>query len=915
MLSLMVIAVGSFVSCKDYDDDMYVDLRGRITKESTLREALQAQVDALEAYVKTLKSCECQMKDWVERSELANYVTIADFNKAISDINTAIALIDGKVKDLEQKLADLEKKVDKNAADILALQKELKEVRDIAEAAKDLAEKNGLKIAELEQLILNIQNDIINLNNRLDAVQDSALKALTLAQMDSILIAQNKATIDSLIEVINNLKLSGGEKGEKGDKGDQGEKGDKGDQGEKGDKGDPGTPGSTGSTGPAGPQGPQGDQGEKGDKGDQGEKGDKGDQGEKGDKGDKGDPGEPADSAALQALQHELDSLKQVVANLDFATHEEVQKALTDAKKYADDADKLLKEALEKVIDELDGRVGDLENEIKNKVDQTEFDNKVKELENNIKDLQNGLKETNEKIEKEIGKLVETLKNEVSGLIIQGTDSPLLGYLNIPADVRSTMLVAYYGESDMPTYKFPSKWTPDDNPSFFVDPNEAFTERQLNIMGDFDQFEMKSGVKFTAAGYEADANAGTLYVTVNPNNVNMAGKTLELVKSNGNDENSYVTLQPLQKYDGTLKFGYTRAGNNLYSTQAIIKFADIMKTAVTVNADDVQSAVKDKSLGSIAGAAASILRSFNNKVPACAVKYTWNDETVGTRSVYSQYNVAAATWKPLSFNVLHKAFEGEWTGTLKNKIYDIVAKITDKIKSKLPPGVEFEDITYSISDDYKYFTYTYPDGTSDTMEINFTPDEIAVITKLIKQINESYGASSPVNDFMHAYMDVYKYLEKENYQNIIEKFYSKFLMAEHLFDVALIVKQGGSMGLAWPTINIPSWMPKVKAGSVSFIPTSYTLELFAPAYKKFVAITDVFQYNVDASGKRTVTRLAEDDAKTEAAAASGSNMKQVFSGVKEVSMTGKKNYMYEVSYAAVDYRGMSTTNQFYILFE
>jgi hypothetical protein len=168
---------------------------------------------------------------------------------------------------------------------------------------------------------------------------------------------------------------------------------------------------------------------------------------------------------------------------------------------------------------------------------------------------------------------------------------------------------------------------------------------------------------------------------------------------------------------------------------------------------------------------------------------------------------------------------------------------------------------------------------------------------------------------MKAYMDVYKYLEKENYQNLVEKLYSKFMMAEHLFDVALVYKQGGSMGLAWPSVSIPSWMPKIKAGSLSFIPTSYTLELFAPAYKKFVAITDVFEYSVDAAGNRTVTRLAEADAKAEADAATGSNMKQVFSGIKEITMTGKKNYMYEVSYVAVDYRGLSTANQFYVLFE
>jgi peptidoglycan hydrolase CwlO-like protein len=887
MLALMVSAVGSFVSCKDYDDDMYVDLRGRITKESTLREALQAQVDALEALVKNLKSCECEMKDWLTKEQADKlYVNIDDYTKKIASIEATIKALQDAIDRIEGKLPQ----IDKNTQDIANLGQQVSDLNDLILSVKSIAEqaleealKNKCKcdLTDILKRLKDLEDAVAGWNDKLKEVNAKADDALAKIQRDSALIAANKNAIDSLWAYLKTLNPGGG-------------------------GGDTYTTvvyndttiyyvyhgdtivnkyyaGDTIYNTTVNQY------------------------------GDTIINNYYTDTAKLNDLEKRLKAIED-----DYVKSGDLKAALDSALNAAADAKALADSAMQQAIKNRDSianheiRIGELENRIDTLVGQNQFKNAITVLNQRIDKVNQRI----DSINNVLTDIKTTIINEVSGLIIQGTDCPLLGYLNIPLDLRSTMLIAYYGESDQPTYKFPSKWTYEDNPSFFVYPEEAFTERQLNIIGDFEQYEIKSGVRFTAGGYGADADAGTIYVTVNPNNVDMNGKNLELVTSNGNSENTYVNLSALEKYDGQLNFGYTRAGNNLYKTHATIKDADIMKRAIVVDSKELENTVKGKSIGSLASAAATVLRSFNNKVPACGLKYTWNDDVVGSRSVYSQYNVAPATFKPLSFNVLHKAFESEWnTGKLKNKIYDIIAKITDKIKSKLPPGVEFEDITYSISDDYKYFTYTYPDGTSDTMEINFTPDEIKVITKLIKQINESYGASSPVNDFMKAYMDVYKYLEKENYQNLVEKLYSKFMMAEHLFDVALVYKQGGSMGLAWPSVSIPSWMPKIKAGSLSFIPTSYTLELFAPAYKKFVAITDVFEYSVDAAGNRTVTRLAEADAKAEADAATGSNMKQVFSGIKEITMTGKKNYMYEVSYVAVDYRGLSTANQFYVLFE
>lgn len=896
MLSLMVTAVGSFVSCKDYDDDMYVDLRGRITKESTLREALQAQVNELETLVKSIKSCTCEMKDWLTKADLADYATKAELKAAVEALENRISAIESKLPQIDKNTEDIAQLTkDMNALNTLILS-----VQATAEEALELAKKNNCTcdLTTLEQRIKALEDLVVEWNTKLTEVNKIAQEALTLAQIDSIRIDKNKELIDSLFNELK--KIATGQQG------------------------------SQGSTGPQGPTGPSGKDGQDGKSAYDlaVEKGYKGTLEEwlaslKGDNGTNGKDGKSAYDLAVEngfkgTLAEWLESLKgkdgtngsgidtdQLAQMLkDYVTRQELKDSLANylkyAKDYADEAAKLAEDAAIQALKDsmvtVNTKIDKLQEQIDKCVTKEEFTTKVTELNNKITELSTSINE-----------IIESQKNEVYGINLNATDSQLLGYFNLPIDVQSNLLIAYYGESDFGKYKFPSKWTYDDNPSFFVDPNEAFNERQLNILGDFDQIEIQSGVKFTSAGFGEDAYAGTLYVQINPNNVAMNGKTLELVNSNGNNESTGVTLTPLQKYDGVLKFGYTRAGNNLYTTNAYIKFADIDKLAITVDADEIQDAVKERTAGALASAASAVVKSFNNKIPASAVKYSWYDASLkANRSVYSTYSVGAATFKPLSFNVLHKALSDGNAKKGRELIYKIVGKITSTIKPHVPAGVEFDDIEYR-TDDYNQFTYTFPDGTSKMLTVDFTAEETTAMKHLIDDINKRYGSNSPVNDFMKAYIKAYKYLDKENYQNVIDKFYDKFVYTEHLFDVALIVKQNGSMGLAWPSASIPSWMPKVKAGTISLIPTSYTLELFAPAYKKFVAITDV----LDANGNP----LSEAAAKAEATAASGSNMKQIISGITEVTMTGKKGYIYEVSYAAVDYRGMSTCNQFYIRFE
>jgi hypothetical protein len=97
--------------------------------------------------------------------------------------------------------------------------------------------------------------------------------------------------------------------------------------------------------------------------------------------------------------------------------------------------------------------------------------------------------------------------------------------------------------------------------------------------------------------------------------------------------------------------------------------------------------------------------------------------------------------------------------------------------------------------------------------------------------------------------------------------------------------------------------PTKASGTLTLYPTSYTLEMLAPAYKKFVAVTNVF--NADGT---------EADASIGQAANSGMNLLKVIDSDKYCTISGQSGYTYEITYTAVDYHGKVAAKKFYVKF-
>jgi FtsZ-binding cell division protein ZapB len=214
----------------------------------------------------------------------------------------------------------------------------------------------------------------------------------------------------------------------------------------------------------------------------------------------------------------------------------------------------------------IEPRVCDLETKVNTVVntDIPALQTRLTTAEGNITDLQTRVQDLEDDVavlKTDAENLKNDQKNMITGIIIQATQNPVVGYLNLPLDVRSTLLSVYYGKPDA-DWSFPSK-----SSANYVNATDInlWTARNASIIGDLASVPGyvtgsagETVVTQKDGGY--DGNAGTLYVTVNPNTVDFTGKELKLKDSQDGD--APVTLAPLAKSDRQLTHGWHGSANN-----------------------------------------------------------------------------------------------------------------------------------------------------------------------------------------------------------------------------------------------------------------------------------------------------------------------------------------------------------------
>lgn len=556
--------------------------------------------------------------------------------------------------------------------------------------------------------------------------------------------------------------------------------------------------------------------------------------------------------------------------------------------------------------------------------EESGIDNRFTTIENNYKDL--------------IASLTDFYSKLVTGVVVQGSESPVTGYVQTPFGLEMSVMGAYYGKT-----------------------MEGF---------EFGGQNYKSGTLIS----DSDSNTGLIFVTVNPTNVDPNCIDFKLVDSQGNE--APFKLTPVNT-NRVLKFGVSRGINvneksGFYALQVKLDAADVDKAKTWTSADaaDLKDAAKNvlgklrhpkSSSLNIGDIASSIENVFNNRLTRYGVKATWKFKNEKgewvTKSTVSGLNLAATAFKPLSYEFLKDGinvdlpripslqsflnfsdYKFNWTpiegmGNMKTSVTLKDMPDIDNIKVKLDgeivvptPTVNTniwlvgkETVTGTVNPDGTVSidlgqlgakaevtigdTKVNPDGIKVTVDTSAKKDmtydvEIPmdefnkIINNINNQVGNMIGNVNNIVDKVQGWSDKIDGQVITRLNSYIKKFEHLLTKSNSLLQPTMLyTAQNGSWNQL-PNAKEAAAHLKLNGGKAStvFVATSYTGELLAPAYKKYVHVNG-----------------------PEGATVTGANINKVIDGnIYKIGFEANKPGTYEIVYEAVDYSGKTVKRTFYV---
>jgi hypothetical protein len=585
-----------------------------------------------------------------------------------------------------------------------------------------------------------------------------------------------------------------------------------------------------------------------------------------------------------------------------------------------------------------------------------------------LQDQIDGLKQDVKDLKQDVDNILGTLKKQISGIIVQGTYSPVFGNGSLPLGIQTNILAAYAGKA-VADVQFPSAMKSFDNRSIITEADLAWLES--NGM-------MPASENITAGQLlfnDAKGNAGKMFLTVNPTNVDFSGTDFKLVNSKGYE--SRIQLSTLEASNEVLKFGWTRgtkvgteSSNGFYEVEATIAKDDALKMQPDFDKAGFKSAVKSALDGQARLGVKEAARALYNSlqpIERFGVKAEWTD-TIGARSVTSAFDVAAFSIEPLGFGFKLPSSTYTRIPTINSKVIGeklhvnltvdpVVITAQDKETGKYVVLVEIPEMILDpnkvlIMNDGQVVTevgsqsgmYYFIDGNylklyggsyynnslselypnlwlanyelrSGYAYIDFTP----MFEEFFGQINARFIEFNKASDGINKTIDdvaaqVNSYIDRAN--NWINRINNVLDNLGNAVQPVLIWSDGkdaGELG-GFVSANYAVGTVVPKGGELALIPTSYSLELFAPAYKKSLIVTNAYKGGFSAqSGK--------DASLVDAVKAVNADIKakgfDVFSGtsLKNQYIFNSKGYegiTFEIAYTAVDYEGKIAGRKFYL---
>lgn len=477
--------------------------------------------------------------------------------------------------------------------------------------------------------------------------------------------------------------------------------------------------------------------------------------------------------------------------------------------------------------------------------------------------------------------------------------------------------------------------------------NAAFLGSQLNLASSFYGVAVQSpkgwGDFDPGDVLGKGGNAGYLYVSLNPTELDPSLVKVELVNSQGEPAKGFE-LGDIESTDKVLTFGYTRAAskNGFYQIPVIASDPQnddiaLDKGALKEAAQNILAELKDPkgtNLDLTKVAAALYKNNLNNKLQAYTVKasyYLFNPETGELElkhAVAPTYNVAAFAVKPLSFNFgKDNQYLDKLSGWSMENL--LVPSLSERLK-RFANGIKV-DVTYEGNKEINVYTILAApgvhasaikaDGSVDLLDKNNNPIQnipnVSEVTEksvdttvagetlttniiVLKSTDESIAkVLDSVNKTIAKQLDPIKkniINAGEKWDNmaskvntVLKKVYSKIGSANRLLEPTILYLDNNKNPNTLSTLGGRLGTRFVGTGSTDLYATSWTAELLAPAYLKKVYVEE--------DGAEVTLADGETSAKTP------------FNGTHLI-FTAKKPGPYTIVYEAIDYSGVKVKKTF-----
>lgn len=599
------------------------------------------------------------------------------------------------------------------------------------------------------------------------------------------------------------------------------------------------------------------------------------------------------------AIDARIQANMNVIKDGVFADKERIEAAIQGSEAYQN---------LKGKVDGVDGRLQAIE---KLRLTDSIAAKKITDALNNRLDSVSG------SLDKALNSLVE---QKLDGITVNATENPVTGYWNASfTGLNLKLASSFYGVA--------------------AEGNEDWDVKANQVLG-------KGG------------NAGYLYVSLNPTEIDPSLVKVELVNSQGEPAKGFE-LGEIDNTDKVLTFGTkaaTVSANGFYQ--------------VPVIASDPQNDGVEFDKGALAAAAKNALNELRNpkendldlsmiasalykNIPvltAYGVKaeyylYNPNTETLElTKTVkhaVSDYDIAAFAVKPVSFNFLKDNATldklSDWAvenfrlpslSSKLNKFADALdVKVTlsaDKQKVNVYTIVALTDVKVHYEEATNEAWFEKQDGTKiegseiknvSEVEVIASPETgestqnvykitttDSTIADVVAELNSQIaGKLQPIKNDINKVGDKWEnVIAKVN--PLLKKVASKIGSANKLLQPTILyVDQNGNPNTL-STIGGRLGTRFVGTGATTLYATSWTAELLAPAYKKSISVEAVKDENKDGA-EVTLT-----DGTTSAA--------KPFNGsINKVIFNAKKSGEYIIHYKAIDYSGIGVEKTFNVVVE